>query len=68
MDGINESILHLPIYSLPDWMDVAVVFRPQPHTLGVLYFAKRFKGGKLFGTDSPLGGTLDAALFPPNLS
>jgi hypothetical protein len=58
-----EQVLHLPCMAMPDMMDVAVVFKPQPGKLAVLYMAKRCKG-KLLGNDSVLGRPVAPSIFP----
>lgn len=56
----------MPCMDMPDMMDVAVVFRPQPGKLAVLYLAKRATPAALLdvGAGSILGAPLDAGLFP----
>ena len=58
-----EQVLHLPCMDMPDVMDVAIVFNPQPGRLGMIYMAKRCKG-KLTGPDTVLGDPVSAELFP----
>ena len=65
LEGVTKQVLHLPCMSMPDMMDVCIAFKPQPGRLGVLYLAKRAKPGVLqAGDGTPLGGTIDAGIFP----
>jgi hypothetical protein len=66
LEGISKQVLHLPCMAMPDVMDVAIVFKPQPGTLGMLYLAKRAKPEKLLGEDTVLKpGSVDNGIFPP---
>lgn len=64
LEGVSRQVLHLPCMAMPDMMDVAVVFRPVPGKLAVLYLAKRAKPEKLTGQDTVLGRTVDDGIFP----
>ena len=67
LEGVTKQVLHLPCMDMPDMFDVSIVFKPQPGKLGLLCLAKRAKPKALVaGEDSPLGGTVDAGIFPPN--
>ena len=62
--------LHLPILPMSfanTPMDVAVIFRPQPGKLGVLYGAKVATAGSLTAEGSPLGAAVDEGIFPLTL-
>ena len=63
-DGLSKQQLHLPCMAMPDMMDVAIVFKPTPGKLGMLYLAKRATPDKLLGVTSPLAGTIDDGIFP----
>eukprot|EP00442_Polarella_glacialis_P027522 CAMPEP_0115097894 /NCGR_PEP_ID=MMETSP0227-20121206/30795_1 /TAXON_ID=89957 /ORGANISM="Polarella glacialis, Strain CCMP 1383" /LENGTH=418 /DNA_ID=CAMNT_0002492315 /DNA_START=43 /DNA_END=1299 /DNA_ORIENTATION=+ len=65
--AVSRQVLHLPCMAMPDMMDVAVVFKPQPGKLGVLYLAKRAKPEKLRGQfgGTILGASIDDGIFPP---
>ena len=45
-------------------MDIAIVFRPQPGKLAVLYGAKAATHASLNAAGSPLGTAVDEVLFP----
>eukprot|EP00756_Hemistasia_phaeocysticola_P061591 Hpha_TRINITY_DN5050_c0_g1::TRINITY_DN5050_c0_g1_i1::g.94028::m.94028 len=62
IEGVTQ-LLHLPCMDMPDMMDVAVVFRPQPSRLGMLYLAKRSKG-RLLWEGSILGDAVSDDVFP----
>ena len=67
------TTLHLPLLppmklggdfkSYP--MDVALVFRPQPGKLAVLYITKRASRANLTASGSPLGASVSDTIFPP---
>eukprot|EP00441_Pelagodinium_beii_P014498 CAMPEP_0197659264 /NCGR_PEP_ID=MMETSP1338-20131121/46928_1 /TAXON_ID=43686 ORGANISM="Pelagodinium beii, Strain RCC1491" /NCGR_SAMPLE_ID=MMETSP1338 /ASSEMBLY_ACC=CAM_ASM_000754 /LENGTH=412 /DNA_ID=CAMNT_0043236107 /DNA_START=61 /DNA_END=1299 /DNA_ORIENTATION=+ len=63
LEGVNQ-VLHLPCMDMPDVMDVAVVFKPKPGKLGMLYMAKRSTPAKLKAADTVLGDTVDGDIFP----
>ena len=64
IEGIDKQVLHLPCMAIPDMMDVAIAFKPQPGKLGMLYLAKRAKPHTLMAPGTPLGATVDENLFP----
>lgn len=64
LDGVSQQVLHLPCMDMPDMMDVAVVFKPKPGKLGMLYLAKRAKPDKLKSPGTILGDTVDSGIFP----
>jgi hypothetical protein len=66
LPGVDSQQLHLPCMQMPAMMDVAVVFRPQPGKLAMLYLAKRATPQKLLHIDTTvLGASVDDAIFPP---
>ena len=64
IEGVSKQVLHLPCMAMPNVMDVAVVFKPSPGKLGMLYMAKRATPTSLLGPDTVLGKTIDDQLFP----
>merc|ERR1712079_39578 len=62
--GVSRQLLHMPCMDMPDMMDVAVVFKPLPDRLAVLYLAKRATPEDLLGEGSVLGASVDLGLFP----
>ena len=49
---------------MPGTMDVAIVFKPTPGKLAMLYLAKRATPAKLTSAETILGKTVDDGLFP----
>lgn len=64
LDGVSAQKLHLPCMAMPDMMDVALVFKPQPATLAMIYLAKRATPATLKGADGLLGDAVDSGVFP----
>ena len=65
--GISSQLLHLPCMSMPDMMDVAIVFRPLPDKLAVIYLAKRATPESLTQSGNAwdcLGAAVDESIFP----
>ena len=51
--------------AMPDMMDVALVFRPVPGKIAVIYLAKRASPQSLTATDTTiLGASIDDCIFP----
>ena len=65
LGGQARQRLHLPIVWVdPCPMDVAIIFRPQPTKLAVLYLAKRAGPVELHGPGTVLGASVSEGLFP----
>jgi len=64
VDGVTKQVLHMPCMDMPDMMDVALVFRPTPGKLAMLYLAKRAKPHLLTGKDTILGDSVNDTMFP----
>ena len=61
---VSKQVLHLPCMEMPDIWDVAIVFKPRPGQLAMIYFAKRATPAKLTGAGSVLGAPVDKGIFP----
>lgn len=61
---LRTHIPILPITFASTPMDVAIIYRPQPGRLAVLYGAKLASHESLTAQGSPLGAAVDAVLWP----
>ena len=64
LPGVSRQVLHLPVMMMPDVCDLAIVFKPEPGKLGVIYQAKRATPEALTAAGTPLGGPIDQTIFP----